>query len=59
MKRLTGRNYPVFIDNGESVPVIDNIRPTGQVFIAQVAKSAALGVNILSGAPAAPHKAAA
>jgi len=48
MKRLTGRNYPVFIDNGESVPVIDNVRPSGQALIAQVAKGAPLEV---AGAP--------
>ena len=49
MKRLAECNYPVFIDNGESVPVIDNVRPTGQVFIAQVTKGAELAVNILGG----------
>jgi len=59
MKRLTGRNYPVFIDNGESVPVIDNVRPTGQVIVAQVAKGASLKVDILSApAPAPMPKAA-
>ena len=52
MKTLAGRNYPVFIDNGESVPVIDNIRPTGQVFLSQVVKGAKLDVRILD-APAA------
>ena len=45
MKRLTARDYPVFIDNGESVPVIDNIKPTGQTFVAQVVKGAALEVR--------------
>ena len=29
VKRLSGRCYPTFLDNGESVSVIDNIRPTG------------------------------
>jgi len=48
IKKLTGRNYPVFIDNGESIPVIDNVRPTGQIFIAQVVKGAPLEI---SGAP--------
>ena len=48
MKCLTERDYPVFIDNGESVPVIDNIRPTGQIFISQVVKGAALEVSDLS-----------
>ena len=26
LKKIAGINYPVFIDNGESVPVIDNVR---------------------------------
>ena len=56
MKRLTARDYPVYIDNGESVPVIDNIRPTGQVFIAQVVKGAELEVRAF-GAPAAKQAA--
>ena len=55
IKRLTGRNYPVFIDNGESVPVIDNVRPSGQAIIAQVVKGAPLEV---AGMPE-PRKAAA
>ena len=50
LKRLTGRNYPVFIDNSESVPVIDNVRPTGQVIVAQVVKGAALNVEVLGAA---------
>ena len=56
IKRLTERDYPVFIDNGESVPVIDNIRPTGQVFVAQVVKGAELEVRDLS-APAVQNAA--
>ena len=36
LKKIAGINYPVFIDNGESVPVIDNVRPRGQTFISQV-----------------------
>ncbi|MDR1131916.1 MAG: hypothetical protein LBL15_05815, partial [Oscillospiraceae bacterium] len=50
MKRLAGRSYPVFIDNGESVPVIDNVRPTGQVLVSQVVRGAPLSVEILDGA---------
>jgi len=57
IKRLAGRNYPVFIDNSESVPVIDNVRPTGQVIVAQVAKGAALKVEALA-MPADVKKAA-
>lgn len=56
VKRLTLRNYPVFIDNAESVPVIDNIRPSGQIFISQVVKCAPLEI---SGAQQIPAKAAA
>ena len=58
IKRLTGRNYPVFIDNGESVPVIDNVRPTGQVIVSQVVKGAALNVEVLGSVPVAAKKAA-
>ena len=39
LKKIAGINYPVFIDNGESVPVIDNVRPSGQTFISQVVKN--------------------
>ena len=45
VKRLLGVEYPTFIDDVESVPVIDNVRPTGQVFIAKVVKGAALQVQ--------------
>ena len=52
MKKIAGINYPVFIDNGESVPVIDNVRPSGQTFISQVVKNEQLRVEILGAAPA-------
>lgn len=52
LKKITGINYPVFIDNGESVPVIDNVRPSGQTFISQVVKNEQLRVEILGAAPA-------
>jgi hypothetical protein len=45
VKHLAGVNFPVFIDNTESVPVIDNVRPSGQVFIAKVVKGAQLQVQ--------------
>ena len=35
VKRLTGRNYPVFVDNMESVDDLVNVRPTGQVIMAK------------------------
>ena len=47
LKKLTGINYPVFIDNGESVPVIDNVKPSGQVFAAQVVNNEQLRVVTL------------
>jgi DNA repair exonuclease SbcCD ATPase subunit len=56
IKRLTSRNYPVFIDNSESVPVIDNVRPSGQIIISQVVRGAPLEV---AGAMDSPGKAAA
>ena len=45
VKRIAGKNYPVFIDNSESICVIDNVRPTGQTFFARVAKGEALQVK--------------
>ena len=45
MKRLTGRNYPVFVDNMESVDDLANVRPTGQVLMARCAKNAELRVT--------------
>lgn len=50
IKRLLDVVYPTFIDDVESVPVIDNVRPTGQVFIAKVIKGAALQVQVTGGA---------
>ena len=52
LKKIAGINYPVFIDNGESVPVIDNVRPSGQTFISQVVKNEQLRVELLGAAPA-------
>ena len=52
LKKIAGINYPVFIDNGESVPVIDNVRPSGQTFISEVVKKEQLRVEILGAAPA-------
>ena len=52
LKKIAGINYPVFIDNGESVPVIDSVRPSGQTFISQVVKNEQLRVEILGAAPA-------
>lgn len=45
MKRLTGRNYPVFVDNMESVDDLANVQPTGQVIMARCVKGVALSVQ--------------
>lgn len=45
MKRLTGRNYPVFVDNMESVDDLANVRPTGQIVMAKCVSGAALQVK--------------
>ena len=45
LKRLTGRNYPVFLDNMESVESLDNVRPTGQVLLARCVGGADLTVR--------------
>lgn len=53
VKNLVGVDYPVFIDDAERVPVIDNVRPSGQIFVAKVVKGAALSVQAVGAAPAA------
>ena len=57
MKRLTGRNYPQFVDNMESVDDLANVRPTGQVIMAKCVSKAELSVRpvkpILTTMPAA------
>ena len=51
VKRLTGRNYPVFVDNMESVDDLANVRPTGQVTMAKCVHGAGLDVRPLLSAP--------
>ena len=46
-KRLTGRNYPTFVDNMESVDDLANVRPTGQVIMAKCVSNAPLQVRPL------------
>jgi hypothetical protein len=53
VKGLVGVDFPVFIDDAERVPVIDNVRPSGQIFIAKVAKGIKLTVQTASAAPPA------
>lgn len=45
IKRLTGRNYPVFVDNMESVDDLNNVRPTGQLLMAKCVCNAELCVR--------------
>ena len=47
MKRLTGRNYPTFVDNMESVDDLANVRPSGQVIMAKCVSNAPLQVRPL------------
>ncbi len=58
MKRLTGRNYPVFVDNMESIDDLANVRPTGQIIMAKCMRGAALSVRPMNPTPAAGQKAA-
>lgn len=53
LKSLVGVNFPVFIDDAERVPVIDNVRPSGQIFIAKVVKNARLTVQATGAAASA------
>lgn len=45
VKRLTGRNYPVFVDNMESVDDLANVRPTGQLIMAKCVNNTPLQVR--------------
>lgn len=47
MKRLTGRNYPVFVDNMESVDDLNNVRPMGQVIMAKCVSHTELNVRAI------------
>lgn len=44
VKRLSGRRYPTFLDNGESVSVVDNVRLTGQTLFSKVQKDRPLSI---------------
>ena len=58
LKRLTGRNYPVFVDNMESIDDLDNARPTGQLLLAKCVSRAALSVVPVRPIPSALSRAA-
>lgn len=55
VKRLTGRYYPVFFDNMESVDDLSNIRPTSQMILAKCVRNAELSVR--AGSTAMPKAA--
>lgn len=57
MKRLTGRNYPVFMDNMESVDDLANVKPSGQVIMARCVRGAALTVRPVDQSQAMPKAA--
>ena len=58
VKRLTGRNYPVFVDNMESIDDLDNARPTGQLLLAKCVSKTELSVRPVRPVAAAMSKAA-
>lgn len=58
VKRLTGRNYPVFVDNMESIDDLENARPTGQLLLAKCVSRAELSVRPVRPIAAAVSKAA-
>ena len=58
MKRLTGRNYPVFVDNMESVDDLANVRPTGQVIMAKCVAGTPLAVRPAKPIPVVQQRAA-
>ena len=45
IQRLSGRNYPIFVDNGESICSFGKVPLSGQVIIARVANGQALQVT--------------
>lgn len=45
IQRLSGRNYPMFVDNGESICSFGRVKPSGQVMIARVANGQTLQVT--------------
>lgn len=58
MKRLTGWNYPVFVDNMESVDDLANVQSTGQIIMAKCVRGAELSVQPMNIPSAAGQKAA-
>jgi DNA repair exonuclease SbcCD ATPase subunit len=46
MKQLTGRNYPQYVDNMESIDDLANVRPTGQVIMAKCVKGGEFSMRV-------------
>lgn len=57
VKRLTGRNYPVFVDNMESVDDLANVKPSGQVIMARCVRGTPLAVRPVDQPQAMPKAA--
>jgi len=57
IKRLTGRNYPQYVDNMESVDDLANVKPTGQVIMAKCVKGTELSVRVPGQVKAMPKAA--
>ena len=45
VKRLTGRNYPQFVDNAESLDDLGAVKPSGQLIVARCVHGAALSIQ--------------
>lgn len=45
IQKLSGRNYPIFVDNGESICTFGKVKPEGQVIIARVVNNQGLQVT--------------
>ena len=58
IQRLSGRNYPIFVDNGESICIFGKAKPSSQVMIARVSNGQALQVTYRDRDPVEQRKAA-
>ena len=45
LQKLSGRNYPIFVDNGESICSFGKVQPSGQVMISKVVNNQTLQVT--------------
>ena len=45
IQKLSGRNYPIFVDNGESICNFGKVKPEGQIIIARVVNNQELRVT--------------